>query len=98
MIAEVQSFGVPVIDFKTTDFISVGSAGDLVFSRDAKRLKGQQPVDFVLSGTMIQNEKGVRVNARIINLQSKVVVSSASIMIPHFLVDSLQPNYVVLGD
>lgn len=98
LISEVQSFGVPVVDFKLTNAISVGAAGDMVFSRDAQRLASSMALDFVLSGTLIRNEKGVRVNARIVDLSSKVVVSSATLLIPHFVVDSLQPNIIVVSD
>lgn len=98
LIAEVQSFGVPVIDFKTTGAILVGEKGDMVFSRNANRLANTLAVDFVLSGTLIRNDKGVRVNARIVDMQSKVVVSTATLIIPHFVVDSLQSNYVVVGE
>ncbi|WJG08299.1 FlgO family outer membrane protein [Aliiglaciecola sp. LCG003] len=98
MISEVQSFGVPVVDFKTTDNITVGPSGDMVFSREAAKLADNLTVDYVLSGTLIQNEKGVRVNARIIAMDSKLVVSSASIMIPHFVVQSLQPSFVQLSE
>lgn len=98
LITEVQSFGVPVIDFKTTGAISVGTRGDMVFSRDASQLASNLAVDFVLSGTLIRNDKGVRVNARIIDMQSKIVVSTATLIIPHFIVESLQPNYVIVGE
>ncbi|GAC13461.1 FlgO family outer membrane protein [Aliiglaciecola lipolytica] len=98
LIVEVQSFGVQVIDFKTTSHIGVGASGDMVFSREAGRLSRQLELDYVLSGTLIRSEKGVRVNARIISTSSKVVVSSASLLVPDFVVRSLQPQYVLVGE
>ncbi|MBU2879963.1 FlgO family outer membrane protein [Aliiglaciecola lipolytica] len=98
LIVEVQGFGVQVIDFKTTDYIGVGANGDMVFSRDARKLSNQLGLDFILSGTLVRNEKGVRVNARIISMDSKIVVSSASVLIPNFVVKSLLPEYVLVGE
>ncbi|WP_343861010.1 FlgO family outer membrane protein [Aliiglaciecola litoralis] len=98
LITEVQSFGVPVVDFKMTDKIAVGVAGDMVFSRDARRLAAGQNIDYVLSGTLIENEKGVRVNARVVAMESKVVVSSATLLIPHFVVQALQPRFIAVGE
>ncbi|GAB2686282.1 FlgO family outer membrane protein [Aliiglaciecola aliphaticivorans] len=98
LIVEVQGFGVQVVDFKTTDYIGVGANGDMVFSRDARKLSNQLNLDFILSGTLISNEKGVRVNARVISMDSKIVVASASILIPNFVVKSLQPEYVLVSD
>ncbi|MFA3789759.1 FlgO family outer membrane protein [Aliiglaciecola sp. SL4] len=98
LIVEVQGFGVQVVDFKTTDYIGVGANGDLVFSRDARKLSNKLNLDYILSGTLIRNEKGVRVNARVVSMDSKIVVSSASILIPNFVVKSLQPEYVIVGE
>lgn len=95
LMGEVQQFGLSVVDFKITDGISVGSQGDLVFSRSAARLAQNQAIEYILSGTLISNEKGVNVNARIVSLQNKQVISSASILIPHFMVRDLQPDYAI---
>lgn len=96
LMSEMQSYGVAVADFKAMDQIMVNSAGDFVFSRQAQQLSSSMSVSYVLSGTLIRNEKGVRVNARVVDIQSKRVVSSASLVIPHFVVKSLQPSYLVV--
>lgn len=97
MIANVQQYGLAVIDFKAMPKVQVNQRGDFVFSRDARHLSATVEMDYVLSGTLIQNEKGVRVNARILSTQSKIVVSSASIHIPHFIITALQPNVEVIN-
>lgn len=96
-ISEIQQFGVSVVDFKTSNVLNVLPEGDFVFSRNASNLADDLALDYVLSGTMIHSEKGVRVNARIISMHNKTVVSSASLMIPHFVIDQLSPDYVVVG-
>lgn len=90
---ELHSFGVPVIDFKATDFMRVTPSGDFVFSRDYLELSQDQNFNYVLAGTMVNHQGGVLVNARIIGLASKAVVGSAQGFIPQSVVDALDSSY-----
>ena len=90
---ELHSFGVPVIDFKTTDYMRVTPSGDFVFSRDYLELSKDQNFNYVLAGTMVNHQGGVLVNARIIGLTSKAVVGSAQGFIPQSVVDALDSSY-----
>lgn len=96
LIGQIQRYGMSVVDFKTTGSVLIDRTGDYAFSRNTDKLAQRTGLDFVLSGTLISTEKGVKVNARIINLGNKVVVSSGSLMIPHFVVEELQPKFVLL--
>jgi len=87
---ELHTFGVPVVDFKTTSFMRVTESGDFVFSRDYLELNPDQNFDYVLAGTMVNQQGGVLVNARIVGLKSKSVVGSAQGFIPQYIVDSLE--------
>ncbi|MCQ8877414.1 FlgO family outer membrane protein [Pseudoalteromonas shioyasakiensis] len=90
---ELHSFGVPVIDFKTTNYMRVTPSGDFVFSRDYLELSQDQNFNYVLAGTMVNHQGGVLVNARIIGLTSKAVVGSAQGFIPQSVVDALDSSY-----
>jgi len=90
---ELHSFGVPVIDFKTTDFMRVTPSGDFVFSRDYLELSPDQNFNYVLAGTMVNHQGGVLINARIVGLASKAVVGSAQGFIPQSVVDALDSSY-----
>jgi TolB-like protein len=90
---ELHSFGVPVIDFKTTDYMRVTSTGDFVFSRDYLELNQDQNFKYVLAGTLVNHQGGVLVNARIVGLESKAVVGSAQGFIPQSVVDALNSSY-----
>ncbi|XOV81296.1 MAG: FlgO family outer membrane protein [Aestuariibacter sp.] len=92
---EIQSYGVSVVDFKTMDGVTVADNGDYIFSRFGSL--SDPDMDYVLSGTLQQSQRGVQVNARIIQLNDKVVVASAKGFIPHFVVSSLTPEYVLLN-
>lgn len=94
---ELHTFGVPVIDFKTTDYMRVTPSGDYVFSRDYLELTKEQSFNYVLAGTLVNHQGGVLVNARIIGLTSKAIVGSAQGFIPQSVVDSLDSSYSTDG-
>lgn len=85
-VHEMQRHGLVVIDFKTTGHIRVTAEGDYVFSRDWKELPERQIIDYVVTGTMMKKENGVLINARMIGMQSRVVVASAQSFIPAWVV------------
>jgi TolB-like protein len=91
-ITELQAFGIQVIDYKTTNTIHVGRAGDFVFSRDLNELDQNPHVKYVLSGTMTNNDRGVILNVRMIDLRTKVIVASSKGFVPQFVVESLYPR------
>lgn len=81
-VHELQRHGLVVIDFKTTGHIRVTQEGDYVFSRDWKELPERQIIDYVVAGTMMEQEDGIIINARMIGIQSHVVVATAQSFIP----------------
>jgi len=89
-IHELQEYGLSVVDYKHTGEIEVAPNGDFIFSRNNHELKNTPNIEYVLSGTLIYNDRGAVVNARIIGRHSKVVVSTASAFIPAFMIESLQ--------
>ncbi len=96
-ISEVQAYGVSVVDHKVLPYIEVSQAGDFVFKRGVEAGMGPNSnMQYVLTGTLQQYERGVQVNARIVDLDSQVVIASAKGIIPHFVVSSLVPQYWVM--
>jgi len=85
-IHEFQRHGLIVVDFKTTGHIRVTNEGDYAFTRDWKELPERQIIDYVVSGTMMERDGGVMVNARMIGMQSRVVVASAQSFIPAWVI------------
>lgn len=88
-IHEIHRFGIPVIDFKTTDYVRVTASGDFVLSRDFLELPSKLPVEYVLLGTMTKHQGGVLVNARIVGISSKAVVGSAQGFLPASITQSI---------
>lgn len=89
LIAELQTFGLSVIDFKLANGLAVTPYGDLALSRDGVDLAKQVAMDHIVTGTLIEDARGVRVNARIIAVDNRQVVASATLYIPAFMVTSL---------
>lgn len=86
---EVHKFGIPVIDFKTTDYVRVGPGGDFILSKDYLELSGDLPIKYVVAGTMVKHLAGYLVNARIVGIESKAVVASAQGFLPASVINSL---------
>lgn len=89
LIAELQTFGLSVVDFKMANGLAVTPYGDLALSRDGEDLAKQVAMDHIVTGTLIEDARGVRVNARIIAVDNRQVVASATLYIPAFMVTSL---------
>ena len=82
LIHQFQRRGFKVVDFKTTGTIQVTRQGDFAFSRDWKDLAQEQEIQYVLTGTMLRQEGGVLVNARVVGMQSRIVVATAQRFLP----------------
>jgi TolB-like protein len=88
-IHEVHKFGIPVVDYKTSDYIRVTRTGDYVFSRDFLDLNTDVPIKYILGGTLVKHRGGYLVNARVIGIDTKAVVASAQAFIPARVTEDL---------
>ena len=79
---DLHKFGVAVLDFKVTDYIRVTPAGDFALSRDFTELSAELPIRFVVTGTMTSHEQGILINARLIRIDNKQVISAARTFMP----------------
>lgn len=91
LIAELQHYGLGVIDFKLANTLDVTGRGDLALSREGRRIAKRMEMDHILTGTLVEQPRGVSVNARIISIDQQKVVASANVFIPSFVVTSLVP-------
>lgn len=98
LIAELQHYGLGIVDFKLANTLDVTPNGDLMLSREGMRLAKRMEMDHVLTGTLVEQPRGVMVNARIIELNQQRVVASASIFVPSFVVTSLVPEAPLIGE
>lgn len=91
-VHEVHKYGIPIVDFKATDYIRITQNGDFVLSKDFLDLDGDLPVKYVLTGTLVKQPTGYLVNARVIGMKSKAIVATAQGKLPIAIVNSLISN------
>lgn len=74
--------GLKVIEFKTRANLTIKSDQDLMLSRDVSKLRGSANIKYFLTGTLTEQENGVVVNARIINIENNQVLAAATDYVP----------------
>lgn len=83
LMHEMHVRGFGVVDFKTREYLRVRQGGDFVFSRDVPELRKQYNIHYFLSGTLTKNADGMVINARIIQAETGLLVSTAQAFIPN---------------
>lgn len=91
MATTLPQHGVEVIDFKLTRKIMVSQDGDFALSRDVKQLSEKAGMDYILVGTLVTTRRGVQVNSRIVSVRGQQVVAAASTLLPHLVLQQIQP-------
>lgn len=89
LMHEMHVRGFGVVDFKTRDSLRVRPAGDFVFSRDIADLKRSYNIHYFLAGTITRNGDGAVVNARLIQTDTSLVVSTAQGFISNHNLDRI---------
>lgn len=88
-INDLQQIGLPVADHKLMGVLDINDKGDFAFSRDMGQFYNEINIGYVLTGTMLKNNRGVFVNARLINFTTNKVVASTSKFLPNIVVKYL---------
>lgn len=76
MMHEMHVRGFGVVDFKTRQSLKVKPNGDFVFSRDINELRKEYNIHYFLSGTFTRGADGVVINARLVQADTSLVVST----------------------
>jgi len=93
LIHDMQIRGFKVVDYKAMPSIEIGVSGDYIFSRSIEDLKKDIALNYVLTGTYSYYSDGVTINARIIDLKTNIVVSSAQAFIPKSSLRHIMDKY-----
>lgn len=89
LMTEMHRNNMPLMDFKTTDFIRVTDDGDFALTRDYLEVNEILPITHVVVGTWAQHRAGMMVSARLVDINSKDVVSVAQTFFPEQVVRQL---------
>jgi len=81
-VHEIHQFGIPVVDYKMMDSLKITDHGDFVYSRDYTKLSSSVEIEYILTGTLAKHVGGYLLNARIIDIETKSIVSSAQGFVP----------------
>jgi len=87
LIAENLMHGLQVhkwqiLEVRLTKGVHVNSAGEFTLSRDVNKLKDEYKISGVVTGTYSLAEGNLTINARVIDVNTGIVVSSAQTYIP----------------
>lgn len=82
LINDLQGIGLPVSDQRLSKKIVINAAGDFALSRDMVSLELGRDIGYVLVGTMLENDKGLVLNARLVSTRTKKVAAATSRLLP----------------
>lgn len=91
MVSTLPQHGVEVVDFKLTRKIIVSQNGDFSMSRNVRELSRKSGMDYILTGTLITTRRGVQVHSRVVSVRSQQVIASATTLLPHLVLQQIQP-------
>ncbi|MEM0516604.1 FlgO family outer membrane protein [Pseudoalteromonas sp. YIC-827] len=74
--------GFEVVEYKQSDSIYMQMEQDKMLSRDVMRLTQRHNLDYYLTGTLLRQQDGYVVNARLIKLDTQQVVAAATDYLP----------------
>jgi TolB-like protein len=91
MVTLLPQYGVEVIEYKLTRDIDVSPRGDIALSRDVRELQKEVGMDYVMTGTLVATRRGIQINSRIVSVQGHKVIAAASTLVPHLVLQQIQP-------
>ena len=91
MVTLLPQYGVDVIEYKLTRDIDVSPRGDIALSRDVRALQKEVGMDYVMTGTLVATRRGIQINSRIVSVQGHKVIAAATTMVPHLVLQQIQP-------
>jgi TolB-like protein len=74
--------GYQTTEYRLEDAIVLHDTADSILTRDVEKLRNRQNIDYVLTGTMTEQQHAYLVNARLTSLIDGLVMSAATIEIP----------------
>ncbi len=87
LIGNMQVYDIQIMDIHLMGGVELTPTGDFAFSRNIDDILYAGDIAYVLSGVIVESERGYTINARIMEMKSKKILSTASIFIPLFVID-----------
>jgi TolB-like protein len=87
MYGQLQQLDLSLADHNVRNYVETTPSGAFALSREFNEYD-DLPFDYVLTGTWVRAKKGIIVNARIVGLYNKKVITTASTLIPNFILSA----------
>jgi TolB-like protein len=78
-----------VIEVKLAKSITMTPSGEFAMTREVSKIKGAHKVRAIVTGTYTYTDENVIVNAKVLNLDTGILLSSAQIIIPTDSISSI---------
>jgi TolB-like protein len=82
LLTQFTQLGYHTVEYRLGNNLSLSENSDSILSRDLSKLRNRQNIDLVITGTVTRQQHAYIVNARLVNIESKQVLSAGSTEIP----------------
>ncbi|MBF0564686.1 MAG: hypothetical protein HQK89_05530 [Nitrospirae bacterium] len=93
LMHELQVRKWAVLDIRIMNEVVMNDDGEFSLSRDIKRVKEQYHIGGIVTGTYSYTPECIVINARLINPQTGIVLSTAQVSLPYAGIESLLVHY-----
>ncbi|MBB1430936.1 FlgO family outer membrane protein [Pseudoalteromonas sp. SG43-4] len=82
LLTQFTQLGYHTVEYRLGNNLSLSENSDSILSRDLSKLRNRQNIDLVITGTVTRQQHAYIVNARLVNIENKQVLSAGSTEIP----------------
>ncbi|NYR11832.1 hypothetical protein HC000_04855 [Pseudoalteromonas sp. MIP2626] len=82
LLTQFTQLGYNTVEYRLSNNINLSSNADSALSRDVTQLRERQNIDLIITGTVTRQQHAYIVNARLVNINTKHVLSAGSTEIP----------------
>ena len=82
LLTQFTQLGYHTVEYKLANSLTLSSNADSILTRDIKKLNNRQNIDLVITGTVTRQQHAYIVNARLVNIQNKQILSAGTTEIP----------------
>jgi len=82
LLTQMTQLGYNTVEYRLGNSLNLSEHADSILSRDLNKLRARQNIDLIITGTVTRQQHAYIVNARLININNKQVLSAGSTEIP----------------
>lgn len=82
LLTQMTLLGYNIVEYRLGNNLNLLENADSILSRDLNKLRDRQNIDLIITGTVTRQQHAYIVNARLININNKQILSAGSTEIP----------------